>query len=105
MDYKLILDEIKEKITKEKYYISFTHTEKLRRRKISTKDIEEAISNGDIIEDYPLDPRGPSCLISGFTIKGKSLHIVCGKSDEKIIIITVYKPSPDEWEEDLKTRR
>ncbi len=101
----MILDEIKEKIAKEKYYISFTHTEKLRKRKISAKDIEEVISSGDIIENYPLDPRGPSCLVSGFTIKGEPLHIVCGKSEENIIIVTVYKPSPDEWEEDLKTRR
>lgn len=104
-DYKLILDEIKEKVAKEKYYISFAHTEKLRRRKISTKDIEEAISNGDIVENYPLDLRGPSCLISGFNLKGKSLHIVCGKIEEKIIIVTVYEPSSDEWEDDLKTRR
>jgi hypothetical protein len=67
----LIIEEVKEKIAEEKYYISFTHTEKLRRRKISTKNIEEAISNGGIIEDYPLDPRGPSCLILSFILKGK----------------------------------
>ena len=100
-----MIEEVKEKIAEEKYHISFTHTEKLRRRKISTKDIEEAISDGEIIEDYPLDPRGPGCLILGFTLKGKPLHIVCGKSAEEIIIITVYEPSLNEWEEDLKTRR
>ncbi|MBI1748047.1 MAG: DUF4258 domain-containing protein [Acidobacteria bacterium] len=47
------------------YAISFTHTEKLCERKIGAEDIEEAIRNGVIIEDYPDDPRGPSCLILG----------------------------------------
>ncbi len=28
-------------------------------------DIDEAITNGVILEDYPDDPRGSSCLILG----------------------------------------
>jgi len=99
------LEEIREKVREGRYYVSFTHTEKLRKRKISAEEIEEAISKGEIIEDYPHDPRGASCLILGFTKKGRPLHIVCGKAGEEIIIITAYEPSLDEWEEDLRTRR
>ena len=39
------IEEIKEKVENGKYYISFTHTEKLRRRRIAAKEIEEAISS------------------------------------------------------------
>ncbi|MEA2053817.1 MAG: DUF4258 domain-containing protein [Candidatus Thermoplasmatota archaeon] len=99
------IEQIKEKVRKGKYYISFTHTEKLRKRRINTGEIEEAISRGEIIEDYPYDVRGASCLILGFTFKGKPLHIVCGRVGEEIIIITVYEPSLSEWQEDLKIRR
>ncbi len=99
------IEEVKEKVRRGEYYISFTHTEKLRRRRISAGQIEQAISRGEIIEDYSYDVRGASCLILGFTAKGEPLHIVCGKAEEEIIIITAYEPSLSKWEEDLRTRR
>ena len=74
------------------YVISFTHTEKLRERKISADDIEEAIRHGAIVEDYPDDPRGPSCLILGRS-GGRPLHVVCGRlQGKRILIITAYGP-------------
>ena len=97
---------IRDKVKEGKYRISFTHTEKLRERRIEMVEIEEAISNGVIIEAYPDDPRGPSCLIYGFTHQGRPLHIVCGDLEaERILVITAYEPSLEEWEEDWKTRR
>ena len=63
-------------------------------------------SGGMIIEPYPDDPRGASCLILGFTEKVRPLHIVCGRlEDEEILIITAYEPDSIEWESDLKTRK
>ncbi len=89
-----------------KYVISFTHTEKLRLRKIEAEEIEEAILEGTIIEPYPDDPRGASCLIMGFTNKGRPLHVVCGRLEkDEILIITAYEPDPKEWESDWKTRK
>jgi len=68
--------------------------------------VECAILNGIIIEPYPDDPRGPSCLILGFTDKNKPLHIVCGRIEEdEILIITAYEPDPTEWGSDWKTRK
>ena len=97
---------IRDKVKEGEYKISFTHTEKLRERRIEMVEIEEAISNGVIIEAYPDDPRGPSCLIYGFTHPGRPLHIVCGDLEaERIMVITAYEPSLEEWEEDWKTRR
>jgi len=73
------IETIRAKFKPGKYIISFTHIEKIRLRKIEAEEIEEAISNGAIIEPYPDDPRGASCLILGFTSKGKPLHVVCGR--------------------------
>ena len=73
----MTLEEIRQKVSEGEDHISFTHTEKLRRRKITVKELEEAISKGEIIEDYPHDTRGVSCLILGFTGKGMPLHLVC----------------------------
>jgi hypothetical protein len=65
------------------------------------QDIEE---NGEVIEDYPDDPRGHSCLILGRGEEGRSIHVVCSPKDEFLAIITAYVPSADEWENDGKTR-
>ena len=52
------IENIRQRVLSGRYVISFTHTEKLRRRKINLETIEEVIQRGEIIEDYPNDPRG-----------------------------------------------
>jgi hypothetical protein len=61
--------------------------------------MDEAISGGsEIIEDYPEDKYGPSCLILGFTKTGRPLHIQCSYPSRLLIkIITLYEPDPDLW--------
>lgn len=84
----------------------YTHTEKVRLRKIEAKEIEETIYKGKIIEPYPDDPRGASCLILGSTSRDRPLHVVCGRlGEDEILIITAYVPDPKEWESDWKTRK
>jgi hypothetical protein len=76
------IEGIRRLILSGRYVVSFTHTEKLRRRKISIETIEEALHHGGIIEDYPDDPRGPSCLVLGIAQAGRPLHVVCGKTED-----------------------
>ena len=96
---------IRDHVERGDYVISFTHTEKLRERRIGAHDVEEAIANGTIIEDYPDDTRGPSCLILGRS-GSRPLHVVCGRLDtEQVLVITAYEPDPAEWESDWRTRR
>jgi hypothetical protein len=98
------IEVLQEKIKQGRYIISFTHTEKLRQRRIKAENIEQAIENGMIIEDYPEDRRGPSCLIFGFAGK-RPMNQVCGRLDaDEVIIITPYEPDTAEWENDWKTR-
>ena len=100
------IDDIRKRILSGRYVISFTHTEKLRRRKIALETIEEAIRGGEIIEDYPDDPRGPSCLILGVAQEGRPIHVVCGKmGHDQILVITAYEPNLEEWKPDWRTRR
>jgi len=99
------INDIKKKVRQGKFRLSFTHTEKLRERKIEIRELEQAISVGEIIEDYPTDPRGPSCLILGHSEEGRPLHIVCGIMDKELLIITAYEPDTRDWETDWKTRR
>ncbi len=96
---------VRERVGRGAYLVAFTHTEKLRRRRISAHNIEEAIANGAIIEDYPDDPRGPSCLILGYSGE-RPIHVACGRLEaDEILMITAYQPDPDEWESDWTTRK
>ena len=99
------LKRIREKVSQGKYTIPFTHTEKLRLRKIKAADIEQAVQTGRIIEDYPEDRRGASCLMLGFVAE-RPLHILFGRLEmESILVITAYEPDPAEWEPDWATRK
>jgi hypothetical protein len=99
------LAAVRRKVLRGEYAVSFTHTEKLRQRQIKASDIEQAVANGKIIEDYPDDPRGPSLLLFGMA-KRRPLHIVCGNlDDDEILIVTAYEPNEEEWEDDWTTRK
>ena len=88
-------------------YIDWTKhcLNRLNQRTISVPDVKNAINNGQIIEYYYDDFPYPSCLILGYSINHKMLHIVCGISEEMLHMITAYYPNFDKWEEDMKTRR
>ena len=79
--------------------------ERIFRRGICIADVEIALLNGEIIEQYPTDYPFPSCLVLGYTKAGKVLHIVCGSSGTELWLITAYFPNPDEWTEDFRQRR
>jgi hypothetical protein len=61
------------------------------------------VLNGEIIEEYPQDKYGPSCLVYGKTNAGKVLHAQVSDLP-RVKVITVYEPNPDEWD-DGKVRK
>ena len=71
------IDEIRTKITEDRFEFSRHAADQSILRRISVQEIREALSSGEIIEDYPDDKYGPSCLIMGFTLRRKALHIQC----------------------------
>ena len=68
---------------------------------IKEREVYEAILEGKIIESYPEDEPYPSCLIFGKTSEERPLHILCAyaKEPDTGIIITVYQPHPEMWED------
>jgi hypothetical protein len=57
------------------------------------------------IEDYPEAARGHSCLMLGFGLQGRPLHVVCAPKQGLLFIITVYVPDPERWERTFERRR
>ena len=74
-------------------------------RMIGTGVVRRIIAQGEVVEDYPEDIRGHSCLMMGFDEEGKPVHILCAPRDGYLAIITAYRPSRLEWDKDFKTRK
>ena len=92
------LKEIQAKFFLDEFEFSKHAVDRVILRDISVTEIQQAISIGEIIEDYPDDKYGPSCLIFGMTAKQRPLHIQCSYPSRPLIkIITVYEPNPAEW--------
>jgi hypothetical protein len=73
-------------------------------RLIHTREVRQVIEDGWIIEAYPDDPRGGSCLILGFGDEGRPIHVVCVPREDYLAIITAYLPEGGEWSDDFKKR-
>ena len=73
-------------------------------RMIATTEVEAVVKTGEIIEDYPEDARGHSCLMLGFGRNNRVIHVVCAPKDEYLAIITAYLPKPDQWTSDFRGR-
>ena len=67
-------------------------------RNISEIEIKQAGASAKIIEDYPDDKYSPSCLLLGFTRRGRPLHLQVSYADTDLVkIITLYEPDERKW--------
>ena len=72
---------------------------------ITADEVRQAIVHGQIIEEYPEDVRGRSCLIVGTGNRKRPIHVVCSPKEEFLAVITVYVPDEQRWESDWTTRK
>ena len=75
-------------------------------RDISRDALLSVIEHGVVIEEYPHDPRGPSCLLLGY-VGDSPLHVCLGvaRAPEVCAVITAYVPDDDTWEPGFRTRK
>jgi hypothetical protein len=90
------IEEIKAKIRSNQYV--YTHHAEIERKadELTFAQVEEAVLNGNILEQYPDSGRGESCLILGYSMD-VPIHTVCGWRGEKVAFITVYIPKPPKF--------
>ena len=74
-------------------------------RLIRPAEIHAVVNDGELIEDYPEDVRGHSCLLLGFGNEKRPIHVVCSPKDEYLAIITAYLPLPSQWSARFKERK
>jgi hypothetical protein len=99
-----ILEHIREQVSTENYEFSLHAEHEREDEHILVEELEQSVRSGQLLEDYPDDPRGHSCLVLGFTEAGRAIHSVWGLlQGDRARVITVYIPQPPKWL-DPKTR-
>ena len=75
-------------------------------RGIKRENVKEVITKGEMIESYENDKPFPSALFFKI-VNGEPLHVVISfdERQNKVYIITAYKPSIEIFESDYKTRK
>jgi hypothetical protein len=72
------------------------------------RQVEGALLNSEVIEDYPtLNRPLPDCLVLAWMTSTTPVHVVVAIDQglDRILVVTVYQPSEEEWEDDWKTRK
>lgn len=95
---KALLEAIQANVKERDYCFTLHAGDRMTERHISVREVEEALLSGsaEVIEDYPEDPRSPSCLILGITKGGRPLHIQCTYAPN-VAVVTAYEPKTNEW--------
>ena len=79
--------------------------QEMTEEQVSLDEVQEAVSRGNILENYPQHRRGACCLVCGITRSGRALHVVCTTTLPFLIIITVYEPTLPKWVTPLRMRQ
>jgi hypothetical protein len=80
--------------------------ERMFHRGIPPNAVERVAGDGEVIGAYPDDVPFPSMLVLGFD-GGQPVHVVVARDPGSGLchIVTVYRPDPELWGDDFKTRR
>jgi len=93
-----VIEAIREKVSQGAFEFSQHAVDQTILRRITLQEIRGAIASAEVIEDYPEDKYGPSCLLLGFTKVGRPLHLPCSHPSRPLIkIVTIYEPDPNQW--------
>lgn len=79
---------------------------RLQGRFVSREFILDAVDSYELVEAYPDDKYLPSYLVLARR-PGEAVHVLFGVDAESrnVRVVTAYRPSPNEWNDDLKQRR
>ncbi|MDL1909895.1 DUF4258 domain-containing protein [Chloroflexi bacterium CFX6] len=96
---------VRGEIEDQSYIISLHADDERLADGLTMGELEAALMDCEIIESYPEDPRGESCLVLGF-IGEKPVHIVCGRSRVgHLVLVTIYIPAMPKWKDPYTRNR
>lgn len=102
----LILSQVRIAAAKRLLFLPHTIRQMTRPYPMLTSgEVANVIETGEVIEDYPEDRRGHSCLIFARGLNERPVHVLCSPKDDYLAVITAYVPDPQKWTTDYRVRR
>jgi hypothetical protein len=102
------LEQVKALAARGEVKISSHGYDELAADNIFVNDALVGLDAAIVVEDYPDYAKGPCVLALQKDKMGLPLHLLCGIPKGKVepaVLITVYRPDPEKWEDDFQTRR
>ena len=79
---------------------------RLKERGLNAETLVGGVASLEILESYPHDKYLPSYLLRGeFQGDVFHAHVATDTEGGNVRVVTMYRPSPDEWDEDRRVRR
>jgi len=101
-----IVDVVKQAAEKKLLFLPHAIRQMSRpERMITPQEVEKVVMTGELVEDYPHDSRGHSCLLLGFGETNRAIQVVCSPKTEYLAVITAYLPDTEQWSSDYRRRR
>lgn len=75
---------------------------------LTAREVLGGIADAVIVEEYPDYPKGPCMLLLQKDNSGAPIHVVWGipkGHDKPAVLITAYRPDPEQWNESFVRRR
>jgi hypothetical protein len=74
---------------------------------ITVREIMAGISSAEVLEHYPLYPKGPCVLTIQKDREGRPIHVVWGisRANSPAVLVTAYRPDPERWGDDFRRRK
>ena len=101
-----MIDQLRQKIACGQVEYSLHAVRQMVVRNITPEEVAQSVLAGEVIEDYPHDKYGPSCLVLGRTATRRPLHVQCSHPSRPLVkVITAYEPDPAEWDATFRQRK
>ncbi len=89
---------IREAVRSGRWFMTEHAIERVKMRYIEDQTLASLIAEGEILEDYSNDPRGPSALVLTWDETRRPIHAVCAFDPTgSLVVVTAYAPEPPKW--------
>jgi len=80
-----IVDAVKQAAEKKLLFLPHAIRQMSRpERMITPQEVERVVMTAELVEDYPHDSRGHSCLLLGLGDGSRAIHVVCSPKAEYV---------------------